>query len=455
MDKFLKSLNTGLGLLKGVPIAGEFIKIGVDIVGAISTCVQMYRSNEKKNKLRGFAESLTRCDSHKQYEMYINNIAREITYRYGVNLVFLIRLHQEESNALKIIDTIAHVAALRIMFYALTEGVSIENCEALVNGLVDGYEGLSGTQLTHVLNKITMFERMLGGTTFSAEGFYARCGYYVPSGQEYQYYIDRNSNGPKKQQFVSYHDYPKPDPNALPGEPNQSKYKSKKSKNGKESRDELTPKYGYAMSAMLPKSANFPDGLGRHFPQNNMENPFLRILAMNQCQFVSSDHLEKYLASAGGKVHTIDFTTWLRKTYPTIFRGESLYPIFRGSIQDDLLKHKGLSFEHGLFNQCDFSFCYFYRVNISRLTNCMVVGSDIRQCSATAGSLNGSDFTLAKITDCNFKKLSGIFIANFATITSSYFNGSSFLFQYEGAIIDPITTDSFVECITEVRACKS
>jgi hypothetical protein len=441
VDKFLKTLNNSLGLVGSAPIIGDFISFGVELVNTIGTLIQMKHSRDKDANLRGFAESLTRCDSSKQYEMYINNIAREITYRYGCNLEYLIYSQGEEGKKLKIIDTLAHVAALRIMFYALCEGISIENCEALVNGLIDGYAGIQGEKLTHLLNKISIFERITGSkTAYSAESFYARCGFMVPIGEEYQYFIDRNTSNLNKSNklYVSYED------NSI-GESQSKRMKSVVD------RDVLVPKYGYAMSFHLPQSNHYPEELGRHFPTKSRTNSaLLACLQANQCQFVSLNQIETYLRSANGRIHTIDFTTWLKKQYPALYRGESLFPIFRGILSEDSLQRKGLSFSHGLFNKCDFSFCSFQNISFTRLQHCLVIESEFRQCLATEGILNGSDFTLAKIIGCNFQKLNGILYANFAHITNSAFDGSNLVLQFEGAYIDPATVDSFVACTTNV-----
>jgi hypothetical protein len=424
-DKFIKSIQSGLGIFAQLPFAG----VGIEIVKCITHLIERHRDSVKKQQRQGFIESLLRCDSSRQYEAYINNIAREVTFRYGVSLTHLLHRFKDENNTVRMIDMLAHVASLRIMFYALTEAISIEYCEALVNGLIDGYEGLQGTELIHIFNKISLLEKVTGdgSNMYTAEGFYANCGYVVPVGFQYLFHIDRNQGN----QYVAY----------LPVE--QSKTDRKPP-----SRDILVPKYGYALASKLPTSTHFPDELGRHYP--NASNPFVNAVKFNYYHFVSNNQLEKYLESANGKVHTKDFATWLKMAYPNLYGAEVIYPIYRGTINEDNLRRAGLSFTHGLFRDCDFSFCTFRNVYFSQLSHCMLIGSEFNSCSASGNALSGSDFTLARMSNCNFQKLVGIIYANYSTISMTYFNGSNIQFQFEGAIVDQVSTDSFADCRTEV-----
>lgn len=430
VEQFVKRLNQGLSLLDSIPMA----KIGVSLVQAIAFLITRHRSNQKKKRLKGFADSLLKCETTKQYEIYLNNIAREIVYRYGNNLLYFIRVHLENANYQTTIETLAHVAALRIMFYALQESISIESCEALVNGLIDGYQGLEGGQFIHALNNVSIYQKVSEGTatSFSAEGFYSRCGYVIPSDQEYLFYIDRDV----KNKFVSVHNVRHRKLN---------------------SRNYMVPKYGYAMTAELPITQNFPQELGRHFPvEHSHENPFIGHVQMSRHQFVSAQQLERYLQYTAimESNQIVSFSKFLQITYPQMYRGESVVPIYRGEINESSLNARGMSFQKGIFERCDFSFCKFSNINFRSMAHCLLIGSELNSCSATGGALSGADLTLASVSNCNFRNLAGILVANFGNFSNSYFNNSRLIFQYEGLIMDPVSTDSFVDCTTEVSAVE-
>jgi hypothetical protein len=500
IDKYVKNLNRGLGVLSGLPGVGGFISIASDIVSLITSYVQHQRHSAKESRLQTFGESLTRCDSNRKYELYINNIAREITYRYGMNITFLLSYFNEDErqiNMNRILDLLSHVAALRIMFYALKENISIENTNGLVNGLIDGYEGWEGNKLSHSLNKITLFQSITGGSgekdssLFTAEGFYANCGYVIPKRYSYSFYIDRNvseknnyihylfplkeeEKGGKKSSYAGgvLRNLTGTNPPVSAGgggsgatvtASSSTSASSELQENEKNNpRDKLIPKYGYAFSSELPKSEFFPDKLGQHFPLKAAasmkstslsvltNNQFLIILKNNYFQFISNDQLELYLASSSNnKPCSVDFRKWLIHTYPELYHGRNgILPIYRGIINEDHLKRKGLSFTNGLFIGCDFSFCFFKNISFSLFSSCLCIKSKFENCFATKNVLNGSDFTLSTFYNCNFQGLTGMILMNYTTIDKTLFNNARITFQYEGAVLDPISVDSFADSPT-------
>eukprot|EP01031_Cornospumella_fuschlensis_P034705 gene34705-42026_t len=440
LEKYLNTLNSGLSFIGGI---GGPVKIGTDIVQWIASYVMDKHHGDRKDRVKAFVHSLTKCDTSKQYEVYINNIAREVTYRYGVNLKHMILANQEEGNYLRVIETLSHVAALRIMFFALKEQISIGDCETLVNGLIDGYEGMDGQQLSHTLSKVTLFDRLRNSENiYSAEGFFARCGFVMPSDVELIYYIDRDV----RNKFVSL----RRDTSSLGSQPPPGE--------GNDYRNGLVPKYGYAMVGSLPMTQHFPEGLGRHFPtragESRPSNPFIPTIVTARYRHVSPQQLEQYLAftmsATGSKVFS--FSQWLRQTYPTIFGGNATFPIFRGSVDETTLKARGLSFSKAIFENCDFSYCKFNNIPFHTMSRCLLVGSTFQNCSGTAACFNGSDLTMSSMNNCNFQRLQGMLVVNFATITNCFFNGSSLMLQYEGLSIDNASSDSFADCKTKNRS---
>jgi len=398
IEKHLNNLNSALGLASNIPGVG----VGVTVIQAISDQLNSYRRASRVESIKGFMSSLTKFQSRNETTTCLCNIAREAVYRYGNSLLLVFsKLSVDEAP----ISKLARIGSIRIFYHAIQFDIPLEDCQQIVCGLGLGYEGINGTSLKHSLNTVLWTSKSSSGPPVVVDDFYGKCAYVKPKAFEYEHFIDLQVE------------------DAFIISSNRVAYVNLKDNGAIRNRDLLVPTYGYAS---LSASGTVPPQMGRHFPnlqKKKKQNVVLSYFVNFPFRYVSVEHVEAYLAYCrDANVDTRKpFREWISFKFSDSFRKGPIYPIFRGTIDEEDLKRKGLSFKTGNFDSCDFSYSTFRKIVFGSMRDCRLLSCDLIECTATDLSFHNTHIAMSRLTSCNFDGLAGFLWANFVTASNSNF----------------------------------
>lgn len=157
-DKYVKGASALLGL------AGSAFPFAAYSAVIVSVCGDIRNAKNKLQK-HDFVTSLQRYQFGKQSEVMLNILAREATYFFSPLLNNMIQ-HSEgyDQNSSKAFELLAKVGAMRVIFYAMTQGIPLEDTQEIVLGLIEGYQGFRGDSLSHSFGGSKWYNAIIGNT---------------------------------------------------------------------------------------------------------------------------------------------------------------------------------------------------------------------------------------------------------------------------------------------------
>lgn len=133
-DKYIRGASAILA------IAGSAFPFGPYAAAVVALCGDVRKAKNKMDT-KNFVSSLQRYQFGKQSEVYLNIIAREATYQFGPLLSNMKAKSAGFNNdPAKSFELLAKVGAMRIMFYAMSQGIPLEDSQKIVVGLIEGKE---------------------------------------------------------------------------------------------------------------------------------------------------------------------------------------------------------------------------------------------------------------------------------------------------------------------------
>ncbi len=454
-DKIFKGLSVTLGL-------GDLI--GFRVSKIVDLAQTAFKVGEEALKHTGakrttLATSISSRDPE-HMKLLIEEAAIRATYRYAtvIERVFAEgNLHTGSGTTA--VAKAAAIGAIRILQYMLQNNKPFDKPEALLEGLLEGdsgrgHEGFLNNDLINLSLWDAAVQKTSGHLTpFTAEGFYARCGFFTEDGafwvhpelvsfDESTKQLAQSARSRFKQVFKSKAPYSL----AVP-----------------ESSDSIhawVPKYGYIqMPQDLLKSRYAAYQI--HLPRALDSLRVLEALSLSY-RYVTLSEIVDYLKQQKKSGHHLSFNHWLRQKLCEQFSEQltelppemvekfntdkPLVALYRGEIDGDFLKKEGVDLSVGNFSNVDFSGSHFKNCTLGKFHHARLVGATFSGVSATADVLDNANLSLSYILNCSWKNLSGMYLKiAYAELSESHFDNIKFCgtIVMEGLRFDEISRLSF------------
>ena len=422
-----------------IGVVSDHVPFASIITSIMHACGNYLESNNESSHNK-FIEQWKTSQNHNIQEISCNQLAREIIYRYGHSFLHYISLidvyyttTNNSSNHNKIIMQISQITAIRIIFYAMNHNLPLIDCEQIVDGLPEAFQGYP--QQIHLSNFFA------GGIkNFTISNLYENSGYLTPNNN---YWIHKDFIRQNKIQNKSFVSFINP-------------IKSK-NMNLIVSTNHLIPIYGYIR---LPHDIYpiYTLNYTKQIPDAKNQ----QILSQYQLQYIYIDitDIKNYLKAiintnidiTNQKNKVISFNQWLIKAKNNNFYKE-LYPIFRGLIDNNDLLAENLDFSLGIFDNIDFSYTIFQNLTINSMKFSTLIKCKFINCTNNNNNQNNnnysyifqySDLSFSEIYNCIFYSLKCSFKILYGIINNTKFLNCEFIsFQIDGTNIDDISREYF------------
>ncbi len=398
----------------------------VDIIRKLTeSAIEASTSQQKKTK--SLATELV-AQTPDRIESSLEVLAREITYRWSP----LIMRATNSRNGDELLIKLTHIAALRIVEFAIKNGTAVENCELLIQGLIEGSESSWWSKDLMTLNLLARTSSSTGHLT--AEAFFSQTAYVTPD--------DR---------FWIHRDYKKEKPEGKPY--GWVKFSKRNGKKGKLGANDLRPKYGYVF---MPESVVTRYNYREHFPpfaSKGLGN-FLEISSVFSTPFryVTLQKIIDYLKAIKSSPQTTPaFNDWLVQQYPKYhLHSEPCVAVFRGTIDGAELAKHDVSLDIGNFKGCDFSLTTFNGCELGRFEQALLTHCTFERTTVSGNKLDGANLSHSTVSDSQFDDLSVATLnLNFVKLVQSSFKRFSCTFNVN---IDEIDADEFSRSTFSVQA---
>ena len=400
LDSLSKSLDVTGNIFSPLTTIVEIAKHISERLGGVS--IKINEEPDKRPYGIALADSIKLYPLPEQREVLLNQVAREITYRFGPTIHYIMKQH----NSTRVISKLAKVAALRTWYYAIAENIGLHDSQELANGVIEGFESLRDIFPDFVsrLGEVTALDRDLqDGLPFRAEACYAYCGFVTPQFCFWTHAdCERQVRNKYDAPFVQFM-------NA-----------------GQDSRVEyLVPKYGYAQlpSAELPLSYQYLPQLLLRRREESGFNVHIEHCTQFPVRYVGFSQIVHYLqemkkhnkavsamAAASSKKDKKDkkekssinnkgsskgsikegtsippLSEWLKQHYPDEFECTgALTPTYRPSqrsLDEKHFRELGISFQDGNFTGCDFSYCTFANMTFANFSASRLLFCTFSKCA--------------------------------------------------------------------------